>query len=130
MISGKNQKMIQELTKKQADLLIGKRKKVFMASLRDLKKGGVISIAQKDNEFTGGVVAGTIRRATNWHQAVIEYSRIFRPKAKVLFRCWTGPYFSEETFLDQLREYFSIQGRTVAFRQGQRELMLFICEKK
>lgn len=109
--------------------IIGRRKKVFRSSLKDLKRGN-IALPHKDKEFTGGAILGTIRRADDAEQAIEEYARIFRPKAPVAIRVWLGPHFLEKDFIAELSKYFTVHWGQELGKQRKRTLAIFKCTKK
>lgn len=119
--------MIQEEIKAK---IIGRRKKVFYANLKDIVKG-VITLPYEDNEFTAAVLFGVIRRAKDIFQALDEYARVIRAGSPVAIRIWIGPSFTMMGFITALDKYFNLKNEwTIVTQPKDRKLVILHCIKK
>jgi ubiquinone/menaquinone biosynthesis C-methylase UbiE len=119
------EKLLKELIKST----VGRRKKIFNSSLRDLKLGN-IKLGAEDGAFTAAVIQGTVRRAKDPKQAIAEYARILRPKSPALIILWTGPSFKEASASSLIALGFDVKSTDSLKTEGERTLIAFTCRKK
>lgn len=123
--------MIEEKISELLKETVGRRKKIFRSSLKDLK-GKNIALEAKDSTYSAALIRAIMRRAQDLKQAASEYARILRPHSPALIVSWTGPSFSPLHLVRAIADSFEadLESLVIIKSQGQRTLVAIKAKKK